>query len=376
MKLKSINIFKISDDGKRIYGLDILRALAILFVVIGHGGHYLPKPLNIISGYLTFDGVSFFFVLSGFLIGGILIKLLENNKPTIRSLFNFWIRRWLRTLPNYYLILLSLFVFLPLVFYGTMSNPFRHIKYLFFLQNLNSPQPHFFDESWSLCVEEWFYIIVPIVIFFLVGLIQMTVKKAVLLVAVSLIVISMLFRYFKYATLPIHCYGDWDLNIRRQVFTRLDSNMFGMVGAFMSYYYNSSWKKYKQHFFVVGVVLLVALRFFDFFDNFGIYTCVFSFSLLSLGVLFLLPQLSEYKKGSGFVFRVTTFISIISYSMYLLNLSIFGEFGVLLLQQFPLTGITYMFVQYLWYWFFIITGSAVLYKFFEKPMMELREKFK
>lgn len=96
------NIFKLELNPNRVYGLDILRALAILFVIVGHGRHLLPDKLDIYHQVIVFDGVSIFFVLSGFLIGGILIKMLNNRKADKNLLFEFWSRRWFRTLPNYF----------------------------------------------------------------------------------------------------------------------------------------------------------------------------------------------------------------------------------------------------------------------------------
>ncbi|MGV9011700.1 MAG: acyltransferase family protein [Flavobacteriales bacterium] len=87
------DVLKIEINPKRIYGLDILRAFAIIFVVAGHGQYLLPKNTHFLHRILVFDGVSIFFVLSGFLIGGILIKLIENNPPTKALLLDFWIRR-------------------------------------------------------------------------------------------------------------------------------------------------------------------------------------------------------------------------------------------------------------------------------------------
>ena len=74
------NLFKITINPNRIYGLDILRAFAILFVVVGHGKHLLPDKYSKIHSYIVFDGVSIFFVLSGFLIGGILLKILREQE--------------------------------------------------------------------------------------------------------------------------------------------------------------------------------------------------------------------------------------------------------------------------------------------------------
>ena len=57
----------------RIYGLDVIRAFAILAVVYSHSLVFLPESIRGIAGLFDYDGVSVFFVLSGFLIGGILI---------------------------------------------------------------------------------------------------------------------------------------------------------------------------------------------------------------------------------------------------------------------------------------------------------------
>ncbi len=103
-----IKLFRLNPDyGKRVFGLDLMRAFAIIFVVMGHGSWMLDKADTDFPWIGFIDGVELFFVLSGFLIGGILIKLFQNTKSLgVKTLWNFWIRRWFRTLPNYYLILL------------------------------------------------------------------------------------------------------------------------------------------------------------------------------------------------------------------------------------------------------------------------------
>ncbi len=67
-KNKALKIFKLELDPNRIFGLDILRAFAILVVVLGHSSIYLPKTLRSYNAYLEFPGVAIFFVLSGYLI--------------------------------------------------------------------------------------------------------------------------------------------------------------------------------------------------------------------------------------------------------------------------------------------------------------------
>lgn len=99
--------------------------------------------------------------------------------------------------------------------------------------------------------------------------------------------------------------------------------MFGVVGAYISYFQNSLWIKFKTQLLFTGILLFIASKFilphFTAID--GIYFCVFSFTLISTGTLFMLPYLSELKTGNGFLYKPITYISLISYSMYLLNLS-------------------------------------------------------
>ena len=97
--------------GSRIYGLDILRAFAIITVLYHHSYRYLRDYFDktIFHAVLP-DGVSLFFVLSGYLIGGILLSEVTKNKFTGRALFNFLKRRWFRTLPAYLVVLTGIYV--------------------------------------------------------------------------------------------------------------------------------------------------------------------------------------------------------------------------------------------------------------------------
>ena len=109
------DILKLELNPNRVYGLDILRALAIFFVVLAHGDKLMPPERYKYFHYIVFDGVAIFFVLSGFLIGGILIKILNEKELTFSGMLNFWKRRWFRTLPNYFLIL-SILIILNILF--------------------------------------------------------------------------------------------------------------------------------------------------------------------------------------------------------------------------------------------------------------------
>jgi peptidoglycan/LPS O-acetylase OafA/YrhL len=162
--MKKIKQIEQTNTKSRIFGLDILRACAIMFVVVGHGKYLYPsttpkiisKTISLIFGY---DGVSIFFVLSGFLIGGILIKTLEKKRGEKKVLLNFWIRRWLRTLPPYFLILIILLILNLLFTEGFHFSKRFPLNFFTFTQNLFYRHPNFFPEAWSLSIEEWFYLL-------------------------------------------------------------------------------------------------------------------------------------------------------------------------------------------------------------------------
>lgn len=371
---KWIKFLEINFDKSRIYGLDILRAVSIFFVVMPHGNALLPanNPLT----YFGFDGVAIFFVLSGFLIGKILISILEQEKATPKTLLNFYVRRWFRTLPNYFLVFSTL-VLLSL-FLGNLNIDFKteHVYlYIFFSQNLFTPHPNFFPEAWSLPVEEWFYLLIPAILFSFVGIFRIPAKKTVLITSVTILLFTVLFRYLRYTNITVDTIYEWDIMYRKQVATRLDSLMFGVLGAYAAYYYKPQWVKHKYSLFFLGIVIIFAVKIIGLLElhGYGIYFCVFSFSITATGILFLLPFLSEYKSGSGFIYKAITYTSIISYSMYLINLSLVQQWMLKPLQILNLGEIQYTVLRYLLYWLFTVIGSILLYKYFEKPFTDLRE---
>ena len=165
--------------------------------------------------------------------------------------------------------------------------------------------------------------------------------------------------------------------IAKQVVTRLDGIMFGVLGAYFSYYKNDPWIKNKNTCFAAGIILLVTVRFSEMnvpLKIMKIYMCVFYFSFYQLSVLLLLPLLSQIKTGKGFVFRLITTISVTSYSIYLLHLSLVKEWMIDRFSWFALQGLPYTLARYSFYWIFTILLSILTYKYFEKPVMNLRKK--
>lgn len=373
------NIFRLEISPNRIYGLDILRALAIWFVLYAHALTYIQHIVPIkYARWGMYDGVSIFFTLSGFLIGGILIKLLEKNpKPNFAVLWNFWKRRWLRTLPNYFLVLTILVV------YFSLFREFEDIqvwKYYLFIQNLWQPQPWFFGESWSLSIEEWFYLITPIGLFILMRLFKLKTLQSVLIVALGLIIYSTTQRISQYALiesldggLPLY-----NKLIRAQITTRLDSIMFGVLAACFKYYAPHYWGPSKNILFALGLSLLVFYRFHR--NDVDVYFIgIFGPTIIAFGVAFILPLLNDLKNGKGVLYKIITYISLTSYSAYLINLGIVQDIVLLNLKKvFPSSFNIEIQSAILLVLFFSFTflGAIVLYKYFELPLMKLRDKKK
>lgn len=372
------NLLKIKIDSNRIYGLDVLRALAILFVVIGHGQSLLPKEFDSFHKLIGFDGVSIFFVLSGFLIGGILIKIVENKQANYSNLFSFWKRRWFRTLPNYFLVLLFIVIYYLL----TKKNfNFSSVNlYFLFSQNLFYPHPNFFPEAWSLSVEEWFYLIIPSFIFILISIFKVNPKKSLLISAFSILILVLLFRIYRYSTIDIVSIGQWDIIFRKQVVTRLDSLLFGVLGAYIQYYYPLRWVKNKFTLFLFGITLFTIIKLLSLYKLVTIYSfymCVMSFSVTSFATLLLLPYLSNLKEGKGIWYKGITFLSLISYSMYLLNLTVVKN--IIMKDLIPWDGLSanpnlIILIKYCAYWTITILGSLIIYKYYEIPLTNLRDK--
>jgi peptidoglycan/LPS O-acetylase OafA/YrhL len=145
----------------RLPGLDLLRAVAISWVMAFHASsfglisrdHWIPK-----FGWM---GVDLFFVLSGFLIAGQLLRPWAAGRRANYS--RFFARRLLRTLPAY-LVVVALYFSFPVLRDRPAIQPLW--QFLTFTENFaNVPNPaKAFSQAWSLCVEEQFYLVFPVIV--------------------------------------------------------------------------------------------------------------------------------------------------------------------------------------------------------------------
>ena len=362
---------------ERIFGLDALRATAILMVVSSHVLWIYPKSNAFIPTLLElfgFWGVELFFVLSGFLIGSILYKTFINENFTLNSVFHFLKRRWFRTLPNYYLVLiLNILIafFLGFSIENTGS-------YFLFLQNFASKSPAFFPESWSLSIEEFTYLLLPFSLFF-VGLIKVKNKsKFFLLVIVALILVFWMNKFYYHSQHKISNLSEWNSNLKSVVIYRIDAILVGVLIAWIRFNFEAFWKKYKVLFAFVGIGIFFFLLFGITSSNLRIEQSQFFWNVIylpltSFGFAFFFPIFSEWKVSNSWLKFPIEFTSKISYSIYLLHYSVilqlmkhFVDTTVLLTSERHFFTFCYLVITFLF--------SYILYHFYEKPMMNLRDE--
>ncbi|VXC27694.1 MULTISPECIES: acyltransferase family protein [Chryseobacterium] len=357
-------LFSLSTSGNRTVGLDILRTVAILLVMISHSKIYLPEDFQNFLSFFLIDGVAVFFVLSGFLIGKIMIKVFT-EETSFKQIFNFWARRWLRTLPNYYFILLILIGLEGLV--NGKNITYDLFKYSFFLQNLYYPIENFFPESWSLTVEEWFYLICPL-LFFLIHFLFRKSKKTTFLVGIILIILfANIVRIYYYFDLGAKNYFIYDRYFVRQVITRIDAIIYGVLAAWIYVYYPNVFNKYRNINFIIGCIALLLIHNLE--SLYQPFQYLLSFTLASIAIMITLPFLNSIKNIKfKSLQNIIIHISLISYSMYLINLSLVN-FWIL-----PLFKIRTDIINFFLFWSITIIISTILYKRLELPFLTFRDK--
>jgi len=145
--------------GAHLVQLDSLRAVAVLGVLVTH---FLPRTTTFFQA--GFFGVRLFFVLSGFLIVGILLR--AGGVGRLRALRQFYARRFLRIFPAFYLVLaLGVALAVP----GIREGFGWYASYLsnfFFIFHFAHQRGNYAQPFWSLAVEEQFYLVAPAVVLF------------------------------------------------------------------------------------------------------------------------------------------------------------------------------------------------------------------
>lgn len=307
-------------SSERLYGLDHLRALAILSVLMYHYRAFKHPAWIDTVGKFGWTGVDLFFVLSGFLISAQLFKEIKESGSV--GLKTFFTKRFFRIIPPYFF---TLFLYFTFPFFRERESLSSFWKFLTFTQNygLDVINRGTFSHAWSLCIEEQFYLLLPLMLLIAV---KAKVMRYTVFFAVILILFSMTARFilWEHSIVPVLDTGDfwkeWYMKIYYPTHTRLDGLAVGiMVGFFMQYSarFQRMVHDNGNRLFIFGAILL-GISFWICNNQVSKGASVFGFTCvaLSYGVI-LMSAVSR----SCFLFKSKSYMTAelagLSYAVYL-----------------------------------------------------------
>ena len=361
---------------QKLYGLDHLRALAILMVMLFHyGGRSFAHPNWVPNGAaFGWTGVDLFFVLSGYLIASQLFAQLKKGHAL--SLRTFFLKRFFRIIPAYLFVVAIYFCF-PFFREKEALPPLW--KFLTFTQNFGLYNKDYgtFSHAWSLCVEEHFYFFLP----FTILVLQITNRfKNSWWILLFLFLIGFgirLFCWYQFYAPYVNdanagaYYGKY---IYYPTYNRLDGLLVGVAIAAIHIYKSNFWNKlikYGNLLLVLGLVVLTGAYFLcESYSEFN--TAVFGYPVVALGYGILIcgalsPNSVLYKWQSKF----TTFIATLSYGTYLTHkgvIHIIQYFAIKL--QLSITSNLMLIICFV----VCFAAAYLLHILLEKPFMKMRDR--
>ena len=340
---------------KRIQGLDLLRFIAISLVVLLHASE-VTRSINPILYWffkIGWIGVDLFFVLSGYLIASQVFKTKVTSKW--KSLKEFWIKRWWRTLPLYFFALFVYAVIKPL-----LGFPFQQFSYKFFFFLQNFSRIHDFTQSWSLCIEEHFYIIFPILAF----VFSLKNNRAVVwLIFVAGSFLARLYYFKTYEIVPTPVGIDFSIRFVTQY--HLDGIAMGVFLAKTKGVW-LNWNRPVK--IILGLIGTFLVTYFPYTTPYVLpgYSSVWMFSVLAIGFSMVLIALHNIKVPRA-CSKPIELIALWSYGIYLWNGLVIRLFHHLKL------GINdYLIISV--FCLISILVAIPTYYFIEKPFLKLRDK--
>jgi peptidoglycan/LPS O-acetylase OafA/YrhL len=356
------------DAPARLTGLDTLRAIAIAMVLLSHyNGFVAQASIFGAIGQAGWAGVDLFFVLSGYLIGNQLLAPAARGEPL--SLKAFFARRLLRTLPNYYAVL-AVYLLLPhSPIWGKTMAPVWN--FLTFTQNFGMMYGQTFTHSWSLCIEEQFYLLLPLAVLALVGsrrspwLLWSAMMAAI---AAGMAMRGMAFANGQEAFAAPVYYATW---------ARFDELLPGVAIAMLKNFHPALFGRIQRHanaLLVAGLAAAVAVLYgvlneaptVFLANTFGFSLVAMSFALLTCAALSPSCLLNRLRVPGA------ASLALWSYAVYLVHKPVFMALRPELVKHgidptAPLIIVAVMAVG--------VFGGWVLYRLVETPFMRLRARW-
>jgi peptidoglycan/LPS O-acetylase OafA/YrhL len=347
-------------------GLDLLRAVAIILVVIYHAGIFgfaLPNHWH----RFGWVGVDLFFVLSGYLIGGQLLTPLARGQAI--NLRRFFSRRALRIMPAYFVILAVYFCLPSLREFPEISPLW---KFLISVQNIGLRGGTAFSHAWSLAIEDQFYLALPLLL-----LLVSRWKRAGVIVPCVVVLGGIALRAFLAWRNP----GDtgvsdrgFQLWIYYPTWTRLDPLVFGVVLAAIEKFRPNWWERLMgaAHWLWLPGLAAIVYGLYLGENDLTIATCIWQFPLIAVGMAALLVcAVSPRLPFRRVEIPVAAFFASIAYSVYLSHkLVIHFVIQLCSKHNIALTSVpALLLVEML-----IYAAGFILFLAIERPFLQLRHR--
>ncbi|MGZ3899871.1 MAG: acyltransferase family protein [Bacteroidia bacterium] len=366
-----------TDATQRIYfkNLDILRFLAAYMIVVHHcyfgwktqfGDAPFAKSISpysagkletVIANFCS--GVDIFFIISGFLITYLLLS--EREKMQKVDVVKFWIRRAFRIWPLYFLILLVG----PLLTYFFKEQEPGYLYHFFFLGNFdimyNGTKSVATDHLWSICIEEHFYLLCPLLIAFVP-------LKRLPEVLISVIILTILYRAYLISNVPLPGGA-----IYVHTLSRMDVLAIGSLFGYLAYYkrirFDHSW---PIRLMVYGIFIFMFVN-----EDYTNSTTFFNATIKKYFFVFIIA----YWVGN-FMFNPNALFAVKKTNV----LHHFGKvsYGIYMFNPIVIFIIIKMFDKFHIhnYLLFLVLANACLaavcylsYRFYEMPFLALKEKY-
>lgn len=351
----------------RLIQLDVLRAICV-FLVLGRHLNPCPPDTNFYLHHFTLGwnyggwvGVDIFFVLSGFLVSGLLFR--EYQKSGNLEIKRFLIRRGLKIYPAFYAMIAATVLVRTLFENGVLIR--NVLAEIFFVQNLNLGK--LWEHTWSLAVEEHFYIGLAILTFFLFRFWKSKsnpfapVPYLFIFIAVTCFILRLLMAIYKGTNIS-------------PTFFRIDSLFFGVTISYFRHFRglakNYRLKKNAGWLIAAGAILLFPMFFFMSVTNSWAFVIGLTTNYIAGGLL-LLGFLNCDFKDNVFI-KNAAYIGTFSYSIYLWHLPVQDWLAFGLMQA---TGIENWFFYAGFYLIGAILFGIILSKIIEYPVLRIRDKY-
>ena len=374
--VSKLNTLASETTNKKIFGLDFLRAIAVILVFFWHFRRYgIPDWLNGISKF-GWTGVDLFFVLSGYLIGAQLFSKISKAKPI--SAYRFYFKRFFRIIPAY-LVVLILYFTVPLFNERDDISPLW--KFLTFTMNfgLDYQNAGSFSHAWSLCIEEQFYFLFPLIVILLS---KIKAENKAMLILLGIFVFGVITIIYSWQTFVSQIYYDkenmtligntYSKYVYYPTYNRLDGLLVGIFISLLFTFKPMIANKILPRanlFFLMGIIILITTYYLC-ADQFSFHSAVFSYPLVSIGYGFLvIAVLSPRCFINRFNFKAFSLLATLSYSVYLTHKQL-NHITQNLLTDYHLNKNWMIVICFV----VSIVGGIVLHLTIERPFLMLRDK--